>query len=51
MTENENENENEGERLSRFLALGHTPGALPETVWQDAPRRAKGFPLTLDLRR
>ena len=26
-------------------------GALPETVWQDAPRNAKGFPLTLDLRR
>ena len=43
--------EAEGRRSARFYAFGHTPGALPETVWQQAPRTAKGFPLTLDLRR
>ena len=43
--------EAEGRRMARFFAFGHTPGALPETVWQQAPRTAKGFPLTLDLRR
>jgi uncharacterized protein (DUF2126 family)/transglutaminase-like putative cysteine protease len=43
--------EAEGRRGSRFFAFGHSPGALPETVWQQAPRNARGFPLTLDLRR
>jgi uncharacterized protein (DUF2126 family) len=43
--------EAEGRRGARFYAFGHTPGALPETVWKDAPRTARGFPLTLDLRR
>jgi len=43
--------EAEGRRSARFYAFGHSPGALPETVWQQAPRTARGFPLTLDLRR
>ncbi len=43
--------EAEGRRSSRFFAFGHTPGALPETVWQQNPNSARGFPLTLDLRR
>jgi uncharacterized protein (DUF2126 family) len=43
--------EAEGRRGARFFAFGHSPGALPETVWQQAPHHARGFPLTLDLRR
>jgi uncharacterized protein (DUF2126 family)/transglutaminase-like putative cysteine protease len=43
--------EAEGRRSSRFFAFGHTPGSLPETVWEKEPRSAKGFPFTLDLRR
>jgi uncharacterized protein (DUF2126 family) len=43
--------EAEGRRSSRFFSFGHTPGALPETVWERDPRAARGFPLTLDLRR
>jgi uncharacterized protein (DUF2126 family) len=38
-------------RSSRFFAIGHTPGKLPESMTQDPPRPARGFPLTLDLRR
>jgi uncharacterized protein (DUF2126 family) len=38
-------------RTSRFFAIGHTPGRLPDAVLQEAPKPAKGFPLTLDLRR
>ena len=43
--------EAEGRRGARFYSFGHTPGALPETVWQTPPRIVKGYPLTLDLRR
>jgi uncharacterized protein (DUF2126 family)/transglutaminase-like putative cysteine protease len=43
--------EAEGRRGARFFAFGHSPGSLPETVWQQAPHHARGFPLTLDLRR
>jgi uncharacterized protein (DUF2126 family)/transglutaminase-like putative cysteine protease len=43
--------EAEARRSSRFFAIGHTPGVLPEDVLQASPRQAKGFPLTLDLRR
>jgi uncharacterized protein (DUF2126 family) len=38
-------------RSSRFFALGHTPGKLPEAMLREGPKPAKGFPLTLDLRR
>ena len=46
-----NANEAESRRLSRFVAMGHTPGALvpaPATVGVAASRE---FPFTLDLRR
>jgi len=43
--------EAEGRRSARFFPFGHSPGALPETVWKQEPRNAPGFPLTLDLRR
>jgi uncharacterized protein (DUF2126 family)/transglutaminase-like putative cysteine protease len=43
--------EAEGRRQSRFFAFGHSPGPLPETIWQEPPRPARGFPFTLDLRR
>jgi uncharacterized protein (DUF2126 family) len=43
--------EAEGRRSSRFFAFGHTPGPLPESIWLRRPRTARGFPLTLDLRR
>jgi uncharacterized protein (DUF2126 family)/transglutaminase-like putative cysteine protease len=42
-----NENEAEGRCLSRFLAMGHTPGASEVQI----PRRNPDFPCTLDLRR
>ncbi len=42
--------EAEGRRLARFLAFGHTPGSQPAAFPVDAPS-ARGFPLTLDLRR
>lgn len=41
-----NENEAEGRRLSRFEAMGHTPGKV--SVPQ--PEHNPSFPLTLDLR-
>jgi uncharacterized protein (DUF2126 family) len=43
--------EAEGRRSARFFAIGHTPGLLPESVLLQEPRPARGFPLTLDLRR
>jgi uncharacterized protein (DUF2126 family)/transglutaminase-like putative cysteine protease len=43
--------EAEGRRGARFFAMGHTPGPLPESVLLQEPRTARGFPLTLDLRR
>jgi uncharacterized protein (DUF2126 family) len=39
--------EAEGRRLARFLAIGHTPGALAPSP---TPRNPE-FPFTLDLRR
>jgi uncharacterized protein (DUF2126 family)/transglutaminase-like putative cysteine protease len=42
--------EAEGRRLARFFATGHTPGAQPAAFPVEAPS-ARGFPLTLDLRR
>ena len=42
--------EAEGRRLARFSAIGHTPGAQPAAFPLDAPS-ARGFPMTLDLRR
>lgn len=39
--------EAEGRRVSRFFALGHTPGRMTEPAAEPNPR----FPLTLDLRR
>jgi uncharacterized protein (DUF2126 family) len=42
--------EAEGRRLARFFAIGHTPGPIPESASLPAPT-ARGFPMTLDLRR
>jgi uncharacterized protein (DUF2126 family)/transglutaminase-like putative cysteine protease len=42
--------EAEGRRLARFFTIGHTPGPIPERAALPAPT-AKGFPMTLDLRR
>ena len=42
--------EAEGRRLARFLAFGHTPGAQPAAFPVEV-ESARGFPLTLDLRR
>ncbi|MBI3821494.1 MAG: transglutaminase family protein [Planctomycetes bacterium] len=41
-----NANEAEGRRISRFLAIGHTPGAMPAPAAEVHPE----MPLTLDLR-
>jgi len=46
-----NANEAESRRLSRFTAMGHTPGLMqlpPVTINVPASRE---FPFTLDLRR
>ena len=46
-----NANEAESRRLSRFLAMGHTPGMMavpPATINVPGSRE---FPFTLDLRR
>jgi uncharacterized protein (DUF2126 family) len=40
----------EGRRLARFFPFGHTPGAQPAAFPVEAPS-ARGFPMTLDLRR
>ena len=42
-----NANEAEGRRISRFFAIGHTPGTMPKPVGQ----LHSEAPLTLDLRR
>jgi len=42
--------EAEGRRLARFVAFGHTPGAQPAAFPVEV-ESARGFPLTLDLRR
>jgi uncharacterized protein (DUF2126 family)/transglutaminase-like putative cysteine protease len=42
--------EAEGRRLARFFSYGHTPGAQPATFPVEA-QSARGFPMTLDLRR
>jgi uncharacterized protein (DUF2126 family) len=42
--------EAEGRRLARFFTIGHTPGILPDSTALASPS-AKGFPMTLDLRR
>jgi uncharacterized protein (DUF2126 family) len=46
-----NANEAESRRMSRFTAMGHTPGMMtvpPATINVPASRE---FPFTLDLRR
>jgi uncharacterized protein (DUF2126 family)/transglutaminase-like putative cysteine protease len=42
--------EAEGRRLARFFAMGHSPGAQAASFPVDA-QSARGFPMTLDLRR
>jgi uncharacterized protein (DUF2126 family)/transglutaminase-like putative cysteine protease len=42
--------EAEGRRLARFFTFGHTPGGQPATFPVEAGS-ARGFPMTLDLRR
>jgi uncharacterized protein (DUF2126 family) len=42
--------EAESRRMARFFKIGHTPGQLDASTMQEAPT-ARGFPLTLDLRR
>ena len=41
-----NANEAEGRRISRFFAIGHTPGSMPVPL----PEKQADAPLTLDLR-
>jgi uncharacterized protein (DUF2126 family) len=42
--------EAEGRRLARFVSFGHTPGAQPAAFPVEV-ESARGFPMTLDLRR
>jgi uncharacterized protein (DUF2126 family) len=47
-----NSHEAESRRLSRFVRMGHTPGALmgSRALGSHAPRFDRTFPVTLDLR-
>ncbi len=45
-----NANEAESRRLSRFVAMGHTPGTMPDVVPSIAVAGNREFPFTLDLR-
>jgi len=45
-----NANEAESRRLSRFVAMGHTPGAMTGVVPSIAVTGSREFPFTLDLR-
>jgi uncharacterized protein (DUF2126 family)/transglutaminase-like putative cysteine protease len=42
--------EAEGRRMARFFAIGHSPGLRGDSFPREAPA-ARGFPMTLDLRR
>ncbi|MCB2040060.1 MAG: transglutaminase family protein, partial [Rhodoferax sp.] len=45
-----NANEAESRRLSRFVAMGHTPGSMPDVAPSIAIAGNREFPFTLDLR-
>ncbi|MEO7939872.1 MAG: transglutaminase family protein, partial [Burkholderiaceae bacterium] len=45
-----NANEAESRRLSRFVAMGHTPGTMPDVPPSCAVPASREFPFTLDLR-
>jgi len=45
-----NANEAESRRLSRFVAMGHTPGTMPDVPPSIAVVASREFPFTLDLR-
>ncbi|MCZ4317203.1 transglutaminase family protein [Comamonadaceae bacterium G21597-S1] len=45
-----NANEAESRRLSRFVAMGHTPGTMPDVAPSIAIAGNREFPFTLDLR-
>ena len=47
-----NSHEAESRRLSRFVRMGHTPGASmgSRALGSHAPRFDRTFPVTLDLR-
>jgi uncharacterized protein (DUF2126 family)/transglutaminase-like putative cysteine protease len=45
-----NANEAESRRLSRFVAMGHTPGTMPDVPASINVASSREFPFTLDLR-
>ena len=46
-----NANEAESRRLSRFVAMGHTPGSMFIAAASTKVAASREFPFTLDLRR